>query len=132
MTVALVRKPLRHSPLIDAFNGPPDSRESDHIRGHVSQGNHWIANNGSKTASTGLSPKTSNHAGIPSTPDVRLGEFCPRRGDIRRLHLGVVVDEGQILRTLSHEAGQVMHEIGEDAIRHDGALLKVGGTKVDR
>jgi len=132
-----VKKPLRHSPLINVLDGRPDFRKSDQVPGHVFHGNHGVVTNGSKTISTGLGPKTFNHAGILSVLDVRLGKFCPRRSDIRRLHIGVVVDEGRditrkIPRILSHEAGQVMNEFGEDAIPRDVVLLAAGGTRVDR
>ena len=131
-----MKKPLRHSPLINVLDGRPDFRKSDQVPGHVFHGNHGIFGDGSKTISTGLGPKPFNHAGILSALDVRLGKFCPRRSDIRRLHIGVVVDESrditrQISRILSHEAGQVMNEFGEDAIPRDG-ILAVCGTKVDR
>jgi len=137
MAAAPVKKSLRHGLFINTLNRPPNSRESDHIRGHVFQGNPRIAGNGSESVSTALSPKTFNHVGITPTSDVRLGKLRPRRSDIRRLHPSVVVDEGRdIIQqnpwVLSHETRQVMDEVWEDVISRDGVLLEVGGTKVDR
>lgn len=137
ITAALpAKEPLRHSLLVNALDDPLDTGESDHIRGHVFQGNPGIASNGSKTVPTGLSPKAFNHAGIFPAFDVRPGKPCPRRSDIRGLHLDVVVDEvrniaDQISRASSREGGQVMDEIWEDAVRHDGVLLEVCGTEID-
>jgi len=136
MSAALVKEPLRQRLLVNALDGPPDARESDHIRGHVSHGNPGITCNVSETVPTSLRPKAFDHARIPPTLDVCPSEFSSRGSDIRRLHLGVIVHEcrditHQSPRTLSHEAREVVNKVGEDAIRHDGVLLGVGGTKID-
>lgn len=94
MTAGLVKEPLRHILLVNALDGPLDSRKSDRIRGHIFQGNPGVTSNGSKTVSTGLGPKTFNHAGVLPTLDMGLSKICPSRSDICGLHLGVIVDEG--------------------------------------
>ena len=136
MSAALVKKPLRPDLLVNALDGPLDARESDRIRSHVFHGDPGVTSNGSETVPTGLFPEAFDHAGIPPTLDVRPGKPRSCGSDIRRLHLGVIVHEcrdvaHQNPRTSFHEAGQVMDEIWEDAIRYDGVLLEVCGAKID-
>ena len=135
MTAALVKE-LRYGLFVNALNGPLDPRESDHVGGHVFQWNPGITRNASETVPRGLGPKAFNHTGILPALDVRPGKFRSRRSDIRRLHLCVIVGEARDIAhwtspTSSQERSQVMDEIGEDAIRHDGVLLEIGGTKID-
>ena len=75
MSAAPVKEPLRHSLFVNALDGPLDTGESDHIRGHVSQRNPGVTGNRSKPTPTGLSPKAFNHAGIIPALDVGSGKF---------------------------------------------------------
>ena len=61
-TSALVIEPLRHGLLVNAFDDPFDTGESECVRVHELQGDPGIAGNGSKVILTGLSPKPTNHA----------------------------------------------------------------------
>ena len=132
----MVKEPLRHRLLVNALDGPLDSRKPNHVWGHVPQRDPGVTRNGSQAIPAGLGPKALNHGRILPTLDIRPGEFGSRRSDICGLHFGVVPDEvrdivNRIFPASSHEAGEVVDKIREDAVRHDSVLLEIRGAEID-